>query len=299
MRSPWAAPALLLNALVWGLSWWPLRELQGRGLHPLWSTVVVYLLAAFALLAWRPQALRQLCEERSLLILAAASGTTNAAFNWAVSIGDVVRVVLLFYLMPVWSVLLARVLLGERFTLHGVLRVGLALAGAVVVLKPESAPWPVPHGLADWLALLGGLSFAFNSVMLRRLANRTREEGRAVSMLLGCVFVAGAVALVIGPQRGVPGLPAVQAAWLSIAVGLALAFVCSNMAYQFGAARLPASVTSIVMLTEVVFAAASAVAWGGETLTLQTLLGGGMIVAAALLAAVGPARWGTRRRTSV
>lgn len=301
VRSPWSIPALLLNAFVWGLSWWPLRELQSRGLHPLWSTVIVYLLAALALLALRPRGLGQLARQPQLWILAFASGTTNAAFNWAVSVGEVVRVVLLFYLMPLWSVLLARVLLHERFTLHGLFRVGLAVVGAAVVLKPEGVPWPVPHGLADWLALLGGFAFAFNSVMLRRLAPRTREEGRAVSMLIGCVVVAGGLALTLGPARGISPPPLPQATWVALAAGLALAFMCSNMAYQFGAARLPANVTAVVMLTEVVFASVSSVAWGGEELTLQTLVGGALIVAAAVLAAVGPRRWGqaaTSRRTS-
>ena len=41
---------------------------------------------------------------------------TNVGFNWAVTMGDVVRVVLLFYLMPLWAVLLAWPLLGERPT---------------------------------------------------------------------------------------------------------------------------------------------------------------------------------------
>ena len=300
-RSPWPIPALLLNAFVWGLSWWPLRALQGHGLHPLWTTVIVYLLAVLALLAWRPQGLRQLLAQPQLWILAVASGTTNAAFNWAVSIGEVVRVVLLFYLMPLWSVLLARVLLHERFTVSGLFRIGLALAGAAVVLKPEGVPFPLPSGRADWLALLGGFAFALNSVMLRRLGSRTREEGRAVAMLFGCVVIAAMLALALGPGRGIAWPPAPQAAWVALAVGLALAFMCSNMAYQFGAARLPANVTSVVMLTEVVFASVSSVAWGGEALTAQTLAGGGLIVAAALLAALGPARWGqaaTSRRTS-
>jgi len=41
----------------------------------------------------------------------------------------VVRVVLLFYLMPLWAVLLARLLLHERLTPLASLRVLLALAG--------------------------------------------------------------------------------------------------------------------------------------------------------------------------
>jgi drug/metabolite transporter (DMT)-like permease len=39
--------------------------------------------------------------------LLAAAGLANAGINWAVTVGDVVRVVLLFYLMPAWVVLLA------------------------------------------------------------------------------------------------------------------------------------------------------------------------------------------------
>jgi len=42
------------------------------------------------------------------------------------------------------------------------------------------------------------------------------------------------------------------------------------------------------MLTEVVFASASAIALGGGELTARVALGGGLIVASALLAALAP-----------
>ena len=93
------------------------RQLQAAGLHPLWATALIYLLAVLVSSAlWRPAQLGQLLRAPALWVLVLASGTTNAAFNWGVTIGDVVRVVLLFYLMPLWAVLLARLLLGERLT---------------------------------------------------------------------------------------------------------------------------------------------------------------------------------------
>jgi drug/metabolite transporter (DMT)-like permease len=95
--------ALAVNALAWGLSWWPLRGLHDAGLHPLWSTALVYLLAFLAFLLVRPRALPALLRTPSLWLLALAAGMTNVGFNWAVTVGDVVRVVLLFYLMPAWS----------------------------------------------------------------------------------------------------------------------------------------------------------------------------------------------------
>lgn len=289
--SPWAWAALLLNAFVWGLSWWPLRELAARGLHPLWTMVVVFTLAAAVIVAWRPGSLRQLREQPVLWVLAVASGVTNAAFNWAVAIGEVMRVVLLFYLMPLWTVLLARLLLGEHLTVRSAARVALALAGAALVLWPTGGGWPWPRGLADGLAVLGGFAFAFNSVMVRRVAHHTREEGRAAAMLIGCIGVAGAMAAVLSLQARADWPPPPAWGWVAIAAGLALAFVCSNLAYQFGASRLPANVTAVVMLTEVVFAALSSAWIGGERWTAQTLGGGVLIIAAAVLSA-----WPGRRQ---
>ena len=131
-----AALALVFNAFTWGVSWWPFRRLQDEGLHPLWLTALAFWAAVVVLLASRPAALAALGRERTLWVLVVAAGTTNACFNWAVTIGDVVRVVLLFYLMPLWAVLLARGLLGERISNRGAFRVALALLGAAVVLWP-------------------------------------------------------------------------------------------------------------------------------------------------------------------
>ena len=71
--------------------------------------------------------------------------------------------------------------------------------------------------------------------------------------------------------------------------GLTVLFLAGNLSLQYGAARLAANRTSVVMLTEVVFASASAIAFGGGTLTARVALGGGLIVASALLAALAPA----------
>lgn len=283
----------MVNALVWGLSWWPFRLLHTTaGLHPLWATVLVFVLATLVLLAWRPGGLRQLATQPQLWILSLAAGSTNAAFNWGVSTGDVMRVVLLFYLMPLWSALFARVLLHERFTTRTVLRMVLALGGAAIVLKPPGADWPLPGSLSDWLGLFGGLCFAFNSVMLRRMAPHTREEGRAVAMLLGGILTAGALATLLSAGGSIAWPPAPQPQWLVVVGMLGGLFLVSNLAYQYGAARLPAAVTSVVMLTEVAFASGSSVAFGSAVLTPQVLLGGALIVAAAAMAALGRGRSG-------
>jgi drug/metabolite transporter (DMT)-like permease len=279
--------ALTFNAFVWGVSWWPFRQLHAAGLHPLWATALIYLVAVALIAATRPQALSHLARTPALWVLVVASGTTNAAFNWAVTIGDVVRVVLLFYLMPVWTLLLARVLLGERLRLSAVLRIALGLGGAAVVLWPANASglegWPVPHALADVLGIVGGFSFALNNVMLRR--ERVQPEAaRAVAMFIGGVAIGGGAAALLAAQGAVAWPPAPAPGWLGGALALAFVFVASNLALQYGAARLPANRTAVIMLSEVLFAALSAAALGGSALTPPLVAGGALIVVAAALA---------------
>jgi drug/metabolite transporter (DMT)-like permease len=284
--------ALLVNALVWGTSWWPFRQLEARGLHPLWATVLIYAMAVAVIVVVRPRAVMQVLRTPALWVLVLAAGTTNAAFNWAVVVGDVVRVILLFYLMPLWAVLLARLVLHEPLTRAASLRVLLSLAGAAVVLWPTGTTgWdalPLPRTLPDWLGLLGGLAFALNNVMLRRESDQP-EEACALAMFAGGMLVAALPAAGLALQGTIGWPPAPHAGWLSGAAGLALLFLVGNLALQYGATRLPASVTAVVMLTEVLIASASALALGGGTLTLPLLLGGGLILLAALLAARGPA----------
>jgi drug/metabolite transporter (DMT)-like permease len=277
------ALALTVNAFTWGVSWWPFRQLEAAGLHALWATVLIYALAVVAITAWRPGSWRQLFGTPTLWVLVLASGTTNATFNWALTLGDVVRVVLLFYLMPLWAVLLARVLLGERITRAAALRVALALAGAMVVLWPEGGGLPWPRTLADALGIVGGFTFALNNVMLRREAHRP-EAARSLAMFFGGAAVAGVLALALGDR--VPAPPPAAPGWIAGAVAMGCAFLAGNLALQYGAARLPANVTAVVMVSEILFASVSAVLLGAGHVTPGLLLGGGLIVAASLLASL-------------
>lgn len=281
-RKALAAAALILNAMVWGVSWWPFRELQSHGLHPLWATTLIYLLALGGLLLVKPHGWRGWRQYPLLWLLAAAAGLTNVGFNWAVTVGDVVRAVLLFYMMPGWVVLLAWPLLGERPTRGSLLRLVLAMTGMVVVLQTPASLWPLPNSLSDVLALLGGFCFALTNVLLRRL-NQSPSESRMLAMFGGGAVMATAAAL-LGMHLGLVGmLPAPSTAWVYLALGVSMAFLVGNLALQYGASRLRASTTSVIMLSEVVFASVSSVWLGAGEWSPRTVVGGGMILLASLL----------------
>ena len=277
-----AAGALILNALVWGVSWWPFRAMQDLGLHPLWATALIYVFALLCLTTFKPAAWRRFKEHPQLWWLLLVAGLTNVGFNWAVTVGDVVRAVLLFYLMPAWVVLLAWPMLGERPSAGSLLRLALALTGVVVVLKTPESPWPVPESLADGLALMGGFSFALTNILLKKL-NQTPGEARMLAMFGGGAIMATLAALLGLGLGAVTAPPALAWNWVGVALTLSLAFLAGNFALQYGAARLSASATSLIMLSEVVFASVSAVLLGAGELSTPTLVGGALILLASLL----------------
>jgi len=285
-----AVLALVFNAATWGLAWWPIRTLTEAGLHPLWATAMIYVAATAGLvLTMRGRLGAGLRQSRGLWWLAAVSGLTNASFNWAVTLTDVARVALLFYLMPVWAALLARWLLREPLTWLVIVRIGVALAGAAFVFfdplrEPGAGSW-----LADALAVAAGMTFAANTVLLRKVAGQSRAaialamfSGAAVTpLLVGLLFSA------FGPPLPFPTGAGV---WILLVAATATAYLLGNFALQYGAARLPANTTALIMLTEVVVAAASGAVIAGETLTSRVLLGGLLIIAAAASSVLVPER---------
>ena len=290
-----AVGALVVNAFVWGVSWWPLRQLQTAGLHPLWSTVIMYCFALVVVLSIKPKAWQGLLQHPQLWLLFLASGLTNVGFNWAVSISDVVRVLILFYLMPAWAVLLAWLLLGERPTRSAFLRLLLAFTGVMVVLLPsavftttpastDSIPSALHFSFADCLALMGGFCFAFTNVLLKKL-NNTPSESRMFAMFFGGAMLA-LIAGTAGMTQGlVNAMPAISSSWVWLAGALSLAFLLGNVALQYGASRLRSSTTAVVMLSEVAFGSLSAIALGAAVVDTRTLVGGLLIIIAAASAA--------------
>lgn len=279
---PAAVAGLLFNAMTWGLSWWPMRQLEAAGLHPLWATAIIFLISSAVISLRAPAAWRELLSSPPLWLILLAAGTTNASFNWGVTAGDVVRVILLFYVMPLWAVLLARLVLHEPITRAAVLRVLMGLAGALVVLWPTEPGRALSVQPVDLLGLLGGFSFAVNNIMLRREAHRS-GGGRGLAMFLGGCLVSTTLALLLP----VP-LPPAPGPWLAGAVAMGLAFLASNLALQYGVSRLPANATAVIMLTEVLWASGSAMALGAGAMTPQLALGGALILGAAALAALRP-----------
>lgn len=273
--------SLLSGAVVWGLIWYPYRLLAEDGLDGVTSSILTYSVAlAVGLLpfGWR-RAWRGVTPSWWLVVIALAAGGCNIGYVLATLEGEVMRVLLLFYLSPLWTVLLARLLLDERLGRIGLGVITLSLCGAAVMLwRPEmGAPWPSAR--AEWIGLAAGALFALSNVLIRKTPHLSIEV-KSLSVFAG-VAVIGLALLVIGGKPFLGSMSvAPRAIGVVFAVGLALLAI--NLIVQFGLTHTPANQAIVIFLFELVVAAISSWLLAGEQMGVQEWVGGAMIVAASL-----------------
>lgn len=280
-----AVSAILFSAAMWGLIWYPMRLLEQAGMPVVWTTMTAYLAAAVvatAQLLWIRKRITHLWPP-TLWALALAAGLTNLAFLVALIEGEVVRVMLLFYLSPLWSVLLGHWWLGERISRQSLMMILIAMSGTFMMLWHPEIGFPWPHGLADWLALFASFMFSVNNVLSRKLAVVPMEI-KTFAVYWGVVMVAIAVLFL---QQA--SLPRVESnIWLLVAVFGGLAFVSMTIAVLYGLARIAVFRAAILMLFELLVAAISAWLLTDESMSGMEWLGGALI----FIAAYGMARLG-------
>ena len=273
--------SLLFSATLWGVIWYPLRLLAEQGLAGLWVGLISYG-AVLGVFLWVPVRERASLQRNFLpfALMGLSAGWCNVAFIMAVLDGNVVRVLLLFYLSPFWAVCLGWFLLDERLDRQSMLVFAIAVAGALIMLWDDSLGMPWPRDSADWLAVSSGFAFALSNVFVRRL--------QSVSVLLkstgswvGVVVVATSWILL-----GNTGFPEVSAGVLFAAVALGLCgFLVMTFTVLYGVTRMPVHRSAVILLFELVVGAASSLWLTDEVVLPREWLGGFMIVAAAWLAA--------------
>ncbi len=272
-----AIAALLFSSSLWGIIWYPLRWLDEAGMSAVWSSLVMYLAAgALALPFLFKRNIFNASNRRDLLFLAIAAGITNIAFLVALTEGQVMRVMLLFYLSPIWSVLLSRWWLKEHLSSSAIAMLCLAMTGSLVMLWDTSVGWPWPRDLADWLAITASLAFSVNNVLARKLANVSMAAKTGV---IWWGVVIASILVLVWQQAPVPAVT-INVWVVAGLVGL-LGIVVMTVTVLYGIARMPIYHSSVIMLFELVVAAIAAWALTNEVMSLQEWLGGGLIMLAA------------------
>lgn len=273
--------SILVGASLWGVIWYPLRLLETAGFSGVWLTLTLYTTALVVCLPFTYRALPEFARRPwLLLLLMLAAGWTNIAFVEAVLQGNILRVLLLFYLSPLWAVLLGRIVLRELLSRTALISLLLAMSGALLMLWNIEAAVPWPHGTADWLALSAGFAFALSNVLVRKLEDISVAT-KAMSVWGGVVLVAVPLILLLGL-----GAPSITHATFSAAVALGMfGILAMTVLVQYGVTHMPVHRSAVLALIELLVGALSQQLLTEEVVSLREWAGGVLILAGAWLSA--------------
>ena len=284
MFSPLRYPSivLLFSSALWGVSWLPLKFLDALGFH---SLVIIAIAYGVLFVVTVPFALGGYWRFRRqwgfLLGIFAAGGLANACFNYALINGEVLRVMALFYLLPVWGVLGGYFILKEKTSLWRWAGVVLALSGAAILLEVHTV-WDNSISLIDWVSIASGLCFAA-TILLFRGVEQVPLAVKLNTLFMGCAVLATVGMLVWGIGASVLEGGAALLWIVAFAVGWLL---WANLGSQWACTKLPAGRSSIIIVMELVAASLSAVLIGEEALTLNIVIGGALILSATAIEVV-------------
>lgn len=270
---------LLSGAVVWGLIWYPYRLLEQAGVSGIQSSLFTYGMALILGAVIFARHWRDLARvPREAFWIGLAAGWTNLGYVLAVLDGEVMRVLLLFYLAPLWTLLLARLLLNEKAGPKGLIIMALSLAGMFTMLW-QGRGWPLPQNGAEWIALSAGMGFAATNV-LTRWAGHLTLKAKSLSVWAGVCAIA--LVFFLFEQQPMPAVSTLSpASWmLMTAMGVALA--ATTWMVQFGVTHTPANKAAVIFMFELVVAAISSYLLAGEEMTAREWAGGAMIILAAL-----------------
>ena len=278
--------SIFFCASVWGLFWLPLRYFDENELHGLWA--VAALLIACSLVAvpaaiYKKEFRRE--ETKWLLILAWGLGSSQVCYFASLILTDVVRAVILFYLLPIWATIASKLFYNITIGPQRLVAIGLALAGVWLLLG--GGGWPIPQNLGDVLAILGGMFWAIGLTIIR-----DRNEMGPLAVTGAALAYASVFAVVLAfalaaalpsPETVVPEPDAIIAMAVPIIVFGVLVVWPTMYGQLWGARFIPSTTAALLTMSEIMVATISSAVLIGTDLGLVAWVGGGLILVAIFL----------------
>jgi drug/metabolite transporter (DMT)-like permease len=207
---------LVTLCLIWGMTW-PMMKISLTEIPPLsmrTMTAAIGGVALFAICLFRRRSLR-VSTARDWVHIFVASFFNISAFSLFTAFAQIQaatsRVAILTYTLPIWTLLLAWLVLGERPSRLQVFAIVLCCIGIAILVAPL-ATTGIPLGLA--LAVGGGFSWAAGTVYLKWARINGDPMGVAAWQLaIGFVVITGCLLIFDGGlDLGSAGL----GAWLAL-----------------------------------------------------------------------------------
>jgi len=182
---------VIIACLFWGTYWIPLRYIDNGNNASVWPLFLSFLLLALILLKPLIKSITEIFIKKNYFFLFGCFFAALGISLYSESLlrGEIAKVVVLFYLCPIWGTIFARFILNHPFTLKRIISIILGIIGLEIIVGFDKGI-VFPSTTVEWIALLAGLMWAM-SMTLFNLANTTSgaEKTSLTAFLIPFIYL--------------------------------------------------------------------------------------------------------------
>lgn len=285
------ALATVIGSAIWGVIWLPVQHIDQLGVSGLWSVLLIQPAAALAALIFLLLAgeLRHLKEPDNWAV-GACMGLSTMLYFAGILLSDVVRVIFLFYTLPVWTILWNAIFFRKTPIPRHYIVILIALIGLWLLLSGGKSWVPKPQNIGDWCGLIAGAAWGLGLTLLENRQNSSAKASSFTSFMFAATFALIALLLTKDAAFNAINLESLRIGVpLAILVGIGFQFPILYLVV-WGGQRLTAPTAALLTMSEILAATLSATLILGNALNNIAWLGGAIIVFAAVVDIVGDIR---------
>lgn len=278
--------SIFFSASIWGLFWIPLRYFDEAGVHSLWAVAYINFTASLVAI---PVAILFGKFERTqlklIIIMGLGMGAANVFYFAGIILSDVMRVIFLFYLLPIWATLFSKVLYNVPIGNKRMFALLFALAGIWLLLG--AGGWPLPQNLGDVFGILAGMFWALGLTMMRGQAGLD-----ALVVSASALFFAFLMAIILGIfmhsiapniQPAIPSFETVFSIVLPVMAFGIIVLWTTMFGQLWGAKYVAATTAALLTMSEILAATLSTALLDASNLHWLSWAGAGLIMVAILI----------------
>lgn len=278
--------SIFFSASVWGLFWIPLRYFDESGVHSLWAVAYINLTASLIALpaAWYYGKFERK-DIKWLIIMGLGMGAANIFYFAGIILSDVVRVIFLFYLLPIWATLFSKLLYNIPIGKIRMFALGFALVGIWLLLG--AGGWPLPQNIGDVFGILAGMFWALGLTMMRGRAEMDAlvVSASALSFAFVMAIILGSIMHAVVPdiQLAAPSFETSLSIVLPVAAFGIIVLWTTMVGQLWGAKYVAATTAALLTMSEILAATISTALLDASDLSWISWAGAGLILIAIII----------------
>ena len=176
---------VIIACFFWGTYWIPLRYINSNNQGSIWPIFISFLFLSLICFSALLKSLKKAVKKRNYFFFIACffSSLGIALYSESLLRGEIAKVIILFYLCPIWGTFFSYILIGNKLTIKRFLSIFLGLLGLVIIIGFDKGFF-IQKNFALWMAILAGMTWALGTTLFHLAKTSTGIEKTTLTFFI-------------------------------------------------------------------------------------------------------------------